>query len=373
MREILIVDDVELNIVLLQQILSGEGYRIRIAQNGVEALNSLREHPSDLVLLDINMPQMNGIEACMHIKRDPDLNAIPVIFLSAYNDTEHISQAFEVGGCDYITKPFRGKEVLCRIANQIAVLDARRQSERFSALNGLIAMTSGIAHELNTPLGISVTACSEVLDSSKRIQEKLNNQTLTKATMNELVNHLLEAANLISSNLDRSGMLVERFQSFLEDQTQLSQDQFELADVVNEVRYMLHKSLQQQHVTVELEGNVALVAARRCYQVLFEELIKNSLSHAYPHGGPQTIHIRASQQDDTLTVHYRDNGCGMEPQNLRRLFQPFYTTKRNQGYIGLSAARIFNLVCLGLNGKLKVDSRSGEGLCYEIEIPGVSG
>lgn len=159
---ILVVDDNQANLKLLTQILSKNGYKVRVSPSGKFALNSCQSNPPDLILLDINMPEMNGYEVCQHLKASKQTRDIPVIFISALDEALNKVNAFTVGGVDYITKPFEPLEVLARIENQLRLrelhlqmieqntllqqhLDARRQAEVETRL--LLATTQAISRQ----------------------------------------------------------------------------------------------------------------------------------------------------------------------------------------------------------------------------------
>ncbi len=124
---ILVVDDTPDNLRLLGAILTDQGYRVRKALNGQTALKTVRTVPPDLILLDINMPGMNGYEVCQELKADEQTKEIPVIFISALDDVLDKVKAFKVGGVDYITKPFQGEEVIARIDNQLTIQQLQKQ------------------------------------------------------------------------------------------------------------------------------------------------------------------------------------------------------------------------------------------------------
>ncbi len=128
--KILIVDDTPDNLRLLTQILESEGYCVRKALNGKMALQSVRRNPPDLILLDIRMPDMSGYEVCQQLKASIITAPIPIVFISALDRIDEKAQAFEVGGQDYITKPFQALEVLMRVKNQLLIQQQHQQLQQ---------------------------------------------------------------------------------------------------------------------------------------------------------------------------------------------------------------------------------------------------
>ena len=118
---ILIVDDIPTNLKILGGILKGDGYKVRPVPNGLLALQAAEKERPDLILLDIMMPEMDGYEVCRKLKENPELVDVPVIFISALNDTQDIVKAFTSGGVDYITKPFQAEEVKARVATHLKI------------------------------------------------------------------------------------------------------------------------------------------------------------------------------------------------------------------------------------------------------------
>ncbi len=118
---ILVVDDNQENLKVVSNYLKEKGYKIALALNGVSALKILEDNKIDLILLDIMMPDMDGFEVCKKLKEIPKNKEIPVIFLTAKNDTEDIVKGFQVGGVDYITKPFKKEELFARIKNHAQI------------------------------------------------------------------------------------------------------------------------------------------------------------------------------------------------------------------------------------------------------------
>ncbi|VXD19398.1 Response regulator receiver modulated diguanylate cyclase [Planktothrix serta PCC 8927] len=124
---ILIIDDKLENLKVLSEILKQQGYKIRQAVNGISALRAIQSFPPDLILLDIKMPEMDGYEVCQKLKQDAQTQEIPIIFISALNEVWDKVKAFQVGGVDYISKPFQVEEVIARIETQLIIQRQKRQ------------------------------------------------------------------------------------------------------------------------------------------------------------------------------------------------------------------------------------------------------
>ncbi|NET73232.1 MAG: response regulator, partial [Sphaerospermopsis sp. SIO1G2] len=203
--DILIVDDKLENIRFLSDYLSKHNYQVRKAINGKAALTAVRTIKPDLILLDINMPEMGGYEVCECLKNDPITSSIPIIFLSAGSEIDDKLKAFEVGGIDYITKPFQLEEVLVRIKTQLKIkslqteLESRNQQlettlsllqktqaeliQKEKLVNsGRIA--AGISHEINNPLSFILCNLNPAHEYSHKLVNlvKLYRQTFPDAT-----------------------------------------------------------------------------------------------------------------------------------------------------------------------------------------------
>ena len=158
---IMIVDDVAENVKILQSILRSEGYSVTTAANGFEALKIVKQHVFDLILLDIMMPEISGLEVCRYLKIDPRTSSIPVIFLTASSDKNILTKAFNVGGIDYIRKPYFKEELLARIKAALKIRRyekgleeevQRRTQEMQEAQIHLMKMLGGVAegHSIET-------------------------------------------------------------------------------------------------------------------------------------------------------------------------------------------------------------------------------
>jgi PleD family two-component response regulator len=170
--ELLIVDDLVDNLRVLSNTLSSHGYRVRCVRNGPMALVGARAIPPDLILLDIRMPDMDGYEVCRQLKADPQTSEIPIIFLSALDEVEDKTKAFQSGGADYITKPFQVEEVLARVKNQITIQQLKHLvAEQSQRLRELSTATPNIPPlEANNPIyNDTIAAIATILDYSARL------------------------------------------------------------------------------------------------------------------------------------------------------------------------------------------------------------
>lgn len=194
--DILIVDDTLANLRLLSTMLTEQGYIVRGVPNGLTALKVVALEPPDLILLDINMPQMDGYQVCQALKSDDKVCDIPVIFVSAMDEVLDKIRAFGVGGVDYITKPFQMEEVLVRIENQLTVRRLQQQLQQVNAsLQAGSQEVHHVAHQLKTPL-------TQVVDLAELLQAALVKE-------NQPDTEKLEAINRIKQNIRQSLGLVD--------------------------------------------------------------------------------------------------------------------------------------------------------------------
>jgi len=166
--DLLIVDDLTDNLRVLSSTFSGEGYRVRAVRKGAMALVGARTSPPDVILLDIRMPEMDGYEVCRQLKADPKTQDIPIIFLSALDDTLGKAKAFEVGGADYITKPFQVEEVLARVQHQLTIQRLKKQVAEQRQQLEQIETASRTSSDVQPEI---LAAIATILDYSDRLRQ----------------------------------------------------------------------------------------------------------------------------------------------------------------------------------------------------------
>ncbi len=243
------------------------------------------------------------------------------------------------------------------------------QSERMAALGGLVA---GVAHEINTPVGIGFTASSYLRSTTQKFQGKVKEGGLSVEDLDTYLESVNSSTNLIINNLDRAGALVKSFKSVAVDQTSQEKRTFNLKDYIDEILLSLHPKLKRTKHTVEVQcpDNIKLDNFPGVLSQILTNLVDNSLIYGFEGIESGEITIAASMDNDMVSLSYSDNGVGMKKKTVKQLYEPFFTTKRNQGGSGLGMHIVFNLVTHRLKGTIECDSAKGKGTRFDITFPG---
>ena len=242
------------------------------------------------------------------------------------------------------------------------------ESEKMASLGGLVA---GVAHEINTPIGISVTATSFLQDEVALLKSKLNDNSLTRSYVETLIEHISESGHLLSNNLNRAADLVSSFKQVAVDQSSEACYSFKLAENINQVVTSLrHKlKLARCQVYISCPEDLAIYSFPGSFVQIYSNLILNSLIHGFEDWeGKCEIYIDIKQQEDTLHIDYQDTGKGIPDEIAERIFEPFVTTKRGSGGSGLGTHIIYNIVNQLLKGDIQYIAGE-QGAHFKIEIP----
>ena len=360
---VLIVDDNSNNLKIIAITLRELNYRLVIATNGQSAIEMVDKTRPDLVLLDIMMPGMDGYETCEIIKSKKENENLPIIFLTALNEKANIIKGFEVGGVDYITKPFNKEELISRVETHLELKftqDALKKNTKYlSDLNSLKdKMFSVIGHDLRSPLG-SVKMTLEFLS-----------ETISEASREELqttVDFLLKTTNEAFSLLDNL-LGWGRSQS---GNISINKEKIDLADLVNSV-YLLHKK-NINAKNIEFVNNV-LKGTTICADLnTITSVLRNLLSNAIkftPNYG--SIIMSSVKLENSIRVEIKDTGVGIPVENIPKLFDSSqhlttYGTNSESGS-GLGLNLCYDFMKLN-NGDISVESETGKGTSFYIELP----
>ncbi len=246
------------------------------------------------------------------------------------------------------------------------------EAEKLAALGRLVA---GVAHEVNNPVGISLTVASSLERKIAMFAEEVARGELRRSSLNDFVATNRDAASQLVANLNRAAELVQSFKQVAADRSYSDKRTFDLGELTEQVVMSLRPGLRKHNVTlsVDCEPNLAMNSYPGPYGQVLTNLFLNSLAHAFPdgNGGAVDISVRGLGRDN-VEILFSDNGCGMSVDVRRKAFDPFFTTRRDQGGTGLGLHIVHNIVTNRLGGRLDLDSVSGEGTRIQIFLPRVA-
>ncbi|MBE9184079.1 response regulator [Microcoleus sp. LEGE 07076] len=391
--KILIVDDTPENLQVLSATLSDRGYKVRGVINGKMAIRAARSGSPDLILLDIKMPEMDGYEVCTEIKADPKTAEIPVIFISALDEVLDKVTAFQVGGVDYITKPFHVAEVLARIEHQLTIQRLKRQLidrntelqqeiiERKKAEEAAAAASlaksqfvANMSHELRTPLN-AILGFSQVMSRDSLLShENIENLGI----INRSGQHLLE---LINDVLDLS-----KIEAGIIGLDERSFDLYQLLDTLEEM-FLIKAETKNLQLIFSVESNVPqyIKTDEKKLRVCLINLLGNAIKFT-ENGG--RIWLRASvegkqqpaasenssnsscAEQDLILFEVEDTGVGIAAAEIDSLFDAFVQTEAGKQAadgtgLGLTITKRFVEI---MGGEIWVDSVLGEGTSFKFNI-----
>ena len=358
--KVMVVDDQPINVQLLKRKLEREGMQVVAAHNGVDAILQIKEHLPDIILLDVMMPDMDGIEVCQRLHADPATRSIPVIFITARATKESKIEGLAVGAVDYITKPIDLDVTLARVQTQLRFveinrkvldLEERLEEARKSATIGAVAQ--GIAHNLNNLLGV-VMGYTDLIKAGydKPLQVKRSVQHVEDAVQ-RIVNTLRQLGTLVAKT--RPPLVKFKLGNLLESS---------IARFRRDVKTDLPISLENPLGDVEIETNIEA----------FEEIMTNILMNAWESydgdARPISIQVRSfekSLEGMVVEIQILDRGRGVDSAMKDRMFEPFVGSKTGSGVgMGLTVAR-HSLRSLG--GDVTVTERGDGGTAAIIIHP----
>jgi signal transduction histidine kinase len=248
---------------------------------------------------------------------------------------------------------------------------AQRQliaSEKMASLGALVA---GIAHEINTPIGIAVTAASHLQDSSRSFADKADSGKLTRSDLVTWRTGTEEACRLILGSLQRANTLIGSFKQVAVDQSSEQRRCFELRSFLEEVQTSLRPIYRRTPYTLSVEcaDGIQLDTYPGALFQIFTNLVNNSLLHGFHQRERGSMQISAQAEAERVILQYSDDGHGMHAAVAEHAFDPFYTTRRGSGGSGLGLHLVNNLVAEMLGGRISLQTQPGQGCRFIIELP----
>lgn len=357
---VLVVDDIQANLRLLIDFLRSEDYTVRLAPSGALALKAVAHQAPDLILLDIDMPDMDGYEVCRRLKAQETSREIPVIFVSALNETMDKVKAFEVGGVDYVTKPFQFDEVKARVETHLKLRRAQTTlRENIKNLRRLEELRDNlvhmIVHDMRAPLMALITNLEflkQDLDGHEdQSIEDINSALAGGRRLNRMADDLLAV-----SRLEARQMPLERVEC-------------DLAQVVRDAIQNVKVLESGCEIVLEAPWPVPVVVDENVVSRIVENLVSNGLKNT-PADRP--LRVSVSEQAQDARVAFRDEGAGIPLEFREEIFEKFGTvlTRKNQKHhsVGLGLA-FCKLAVQAHGGRIGLDSEEGKGSTFWFTLP----
>lgn len=390
-KSVLIVDDNPNNLKILGTMLETIGFNVRVAKSGEECLKSISASKPDIILLDIHMPGMDGYSICKIIKSDSDLEDIPVIFISALTEEFQKTQAFEVGGVDYIVKPFELKDVELRVKTHLLLREKNQrliqalknlkdreekliETEKMASLG---VVTAGISHEINNPINFisnNFKALKNRIDKLNEVIDKIEDKNI----LGELKELLLDMPKIytgIFSGLEYIEKIIKslRIYSRLDKETLIQVDIHELIESALTILQHKYKDI------AIIEKNFNFSKKFNCHPAkmtqAFINIITNSIDAIKEaekilknKNESGKIIINTKEEDNNLIIEFIDNGIGIDTKDKGKIFDPFWTTKDVGLGTGLGLSIVSGII-KDLNGKIYVESEIEVGTKISLILP----
>ena len=361
---ILVVDDVISNVLLLKVLLAAQKFNVITASNGMEAIDITKKQQPDLILLDVMMPGMSGFELAQKLKNDPEVQHIPIIFLTALNSTADIVTGFKVGANDFISKPFNKEELVIRVNHQISLIAAKRiilqkTEELKKTIQGRDKMYSVIAHDLRSPLGsIKMVLNMFVMTMSPQMIGEEQYEMLDSANKSteELFN-LLD--NLLKWTKTQTGRLTVVFQDF--ELVKSISGVLEIFSLVSSSKNI--ELIFDSNEEINVRGDIDIV------KTITRNLLSNAIKFSF--SGSKII-IEVKKIDNMAVVSVKDFGKGMSQEEQQKLFNSEthfskYGTNNEEGSgLGLLLCKDF---ATKNRGDLWLQSEEGKGSTFFFSVP----
>lgn len=353
----LVVDDNERNLQLVGSILSDQRYVVLFATSGPQAFDLIATRVPDLVLLDLTMPGMDGLEVCRRLKADPRTIDVPVIFLTAAKDMEIAVMALDQGAVDFITKPFHAPELLARVRTHVELKQTRDELQKIITEKN--ELMSAVAHDMKNPL------------SAVRFSALMLREPVSQTVQQELVEGMVEACD------GMLGFIEERLERNARESHggNLNIQPIKLADVltciVQQNLPIAHAKQSTLDLTGADAGPITVIADYHGICQVLSNLVSNALKFS-PSGSCVTVAVEKSAEDHQyVRLSVGDEGPGVTPDDRRHLFEPYRrlsakpTAGESSTGLGLSIAR---RLIERMGGTIGCDSRPGKGALFWIKI-----
>lgn len=361
--KILVVDDRKENLFAMQKILQVLHCDVYVVQSGNEALSYTLRHDFALILLDVNMPEMDGFELAELLRSNEETKHIPIIFVTASNkEDQSVFKGYESGAVDYLFKPVNADILLSKVK---IFLELNRRNKELEAIQSELERSNEslrefaqvVSHDLKNPLNV-ITGLSELLiarhsaDMTQKGKEYMNQISATAERMNHLITDLLSYAQLNAKSVTFGNV--------------------DLNEVVMNVISDLSSTIEQNEGRIIMQDRLPIIQAdaTQMYQ-LFQNIIANGLKYRRKEQSPIIqISLLEGNELDTFVIQIQDNGIGMNKEDIPSIFTPFKRLDNAKAYegTGLGLATVQKIIERH-DGLMEVESMIGEGTTFRVYLP----
>lgn len=356
MKKVIVIDDNTVSLLLIAKILNNAGYKAIVTDDALNALEKIRVERPSLIILDIEMPDITGFELCKKIKTQDDLKDIPVIFLTANQETDTMVEGFQSGGVDFITKPFRKEELYVRVRNHIELAESRKTIIEMNKSRD--KLYSIIAHDIRSPLA-GILQTIDAIDqgffdpSSELFREIIRDLKNRTNETNTLLNSLLQWTRMQDKNV----ALIPKMNN--------------LYEVMKSCISLLELNAREKNISIELKlkKNFEAYCDEVSIHTVFRNLINNAIKFT-PEFGKLSIYGKTGLRYMEITVE--DTGVGMSNEVINKIMveNEHYTSfgTHNEKGTGLGLMIVKNFVQRN-KGLLKIESAEGLGSKFTVCLP----
>jgi len=259
-------------------------------------------------------------------------------------------------------------ELSTTLNNLETTQDKLIESEKMASLGGLVA---GVAHEINTPLGIALTGITYFDEISQKIHKIYDSEDMTQENFEKYLDESKDISNQVLKNIKRASDLVQSFKQVSVDQTSEIKREFYVRDYTDGIILSVYNQIKKTHITIEnnIPTDIKIDSYPGAFGQIITNLILNSVIHGYSNEDKGVITFTLKKEKDSMVLHYKDDGKGIQEKDLPHIFEPFFTTKRGLGGTGLGLNILYNIVRKQFDGQISCKSKPNEGVDFKIIIP----
>jgi signal transduction histidine kinase len=369
--EILVVDDDPRNRKLLEEYLAGAGYDVRLAPDGRSALLSAFERPPDLVLLDVMMPDLSGLDVCRQLKGDPRTRLAQVVLVTALDGAPHRVEGLDTGADDYMAKPVRREEFLAKVRS---MLRARRLLAELEQARETVAARNAQLEELE---GLKETLTQTLVHDLKNpLAAVLGNLELMERKADESVLHLVRRSKAAAWRMHQMILNLLDVGQLEEGKLQIRPEPVDAAILARKACQEMEGSASQRQVRLEVEGTEAVSVLRGDAAVLrrvVDNLLANAIEHS-PQGG--VVRVAVAPCDEGIEISVADQGPGVPPEFRERIFEKFQRLENRKAVPGSNRGLGLTFCRLAVEahgGTIWVDDAPAGGAMFRALLPSTEG